>query len=74
MIGTPEDCIERLRVFERMGIDEVILRMDGYGHRKIMEGIEMFGKYVLPEFQNPANIVRVSPYEEIGVAAHPFML
>lgn len=74
LIGTPEDCIERLRVFERMGIDEIILRMDGYGHRKIMEGIEMFGKYVLPEFQNPANIVRVSPYEEIGVAAHPFML
>lgn len=39
-----------------------------------MRGIEMLGKYVLPEFQNPGNVVRVSAYEEIGVAAHPFML
>ena len=36
--------------------------------------IAMFGKYLLPEFQNPSNIVRVSAYEEVGVAAHPFML
>jgi alkanesulfonate monooxygenase SsuD/methylene tetrahydromethanopterin reductase-like flavin-dependent oxidoreductase (luciferase family) len=74
LIGTPDDFIERLNVFIKMGIDEVILRMDGYGHKTIMEGIEMIGKYVIPEFRRPANIVRHSTYEEAGVPAHPYML
>lgn len=74
LIGTPDDIIKRIKVFETMGINEMILRMDGFGHSKIMEGIEMLGKYVLPEFKNPSNIIRKSPYEEIGVAAHPYML
>jgi len=74
LIGTPDDFIERLNVFTKMGIDEVILRMDGYGHKTIMEGIEMIGKYVIPEFRRPANIVRHSTYEEAGVPAHPYML
>ncbi|MGD9762829.1 MAG: LLM class flavin-dependent oxidoreductase [Candidatus Binatia bacterium] len=74
LIGTPDECIERLRVFQKMGIDEIIVRIDGFGHKKHMDSIEMFGKYVLPEFKNPGNIVRVSAYEEIGVAANPFML
>lgn len=74
LIGTPDDIIERLRVFESMGVDEVILRMDGHGHSKIMASIEMFGKYVIPEFRNPGNVVRNSLYEEAGVAAHPYMM
>ena len=63
LIGTPDDIIERIRVFESIGVDEVILRMDGHGYRKILESIEMFGKYVLPEFNNPANVVRSIQYE-----------
>lgn len=74
LVGTPDDIIDRIHVFESMGVDEVILRMDGHGHRKIMESIEMFGKYVIPEFKNRPNVVRISDYEEIGVAAHPYML
>lgn len=74
LIGTPDDIIERIHVFESMGVDEVILRMDGRGHRKIMESIEMFGKYVLPEFKNPANVVRSTQYEDAGVAPNPYML
>ncbi|HCU90909.1 MAG TPA: hypothetical protein DGR97_13245 [Gammaproteobacteria bacterium] len=74
LVGAPDDIIKRIREFEAMGINEVILRMDGHGHHKIMESIEMFGKYVLPEFQNPGNIVRNRGYEEYGVESPPYML
>lgn len=74
LVGAPDDIIKRIREFEAMGVDEVILRMDGHGHHKIMESIEMFGKYVLPEFQNPGNIVRGGGYEEYGVESPPYML
>ena len=74
LIGTPDDIIKKVRVFESMGVDEVILRMDDHAHRKIMESIEMFGKYMLPEFNKTANVVRSTQYEEAGVAANPYML
>ena len=74
LIGTPDDIIDRLRVFEDMGVNEVILRMDGHGHRKVMESIEMFGKYVIPEFKNSANVVRSTQYEEAGVKGNPYMI
>ncbi|WP_197377055.1 LLM class flavin-dependent oxidoreductase [Mycolicibacterium baixiangningiae] len=35
MIGTPDDFIERIRRVEAMGIDEVLLRIDGVGHENI---------------------------------------
>jgi alkanesulfonate monooxygenase SsuD/methylene tetrahydromethanopterin reductase-like flavin-dependent oxidoreductase (luciferase family) len=72
--GTPDEVIEKLRKFEAMGVDEAILRIDGNGHRQIMQAIEMLGKYVIPEFKNRANVVRQSTYEDIGVIPPPFML
>lgn len=74
LIGTPDDLIERLRIFEKMGIDEVILRMDGYGHQKIMNGIEMIGKYVIPEFKSPSSVARNGVYANVGVTPNPYML
>ncbi|MEN9923886.1 MAG: hypothetical protein RL268_12 [Pseudomonadota bacterium] len=50
MIGTPEDYIERLKFLESKGVDEVLLRLDGYGHEKVMNAIELIGKEVLPAF------------------------
>jgi hypothetical protein len=52
----------------------VIFRIDGNGHRQIMESLEMFGKYVIPEFKHPANVVRQSIYEDLGVFPPPFMV
>jgi alkanesulfonate monooxygenase SsuD/methylene tetrahydromethanopterin reductase-like flavin-dependent oxidoreductase (luciferase family) len=72
--GTPDEVIEKLRKFEAMGVDEAILRIDGNGHRQIMEAIEMLGKYVIPEFKNRANVVRQSTYEDVGVIPPPYML
>ena len=42
---------KKIKKLERMGYDEVVLRIDGMGHAINMRSIEMFGKYVLPEFK-----------------------
>ena len=70
LVGAPDDIIKRIREFEEMGVDEVILRMDGHGHHKIMESIEMFGKYVLPEFQNPGNIDAIVDMKSMACRRH----
>lgn len=72
--GTPDHIIEQVKRVEKMGFDEVIFRIDGNGHRQIMESLEYFGKYVIPEFRNPDDVVRQSTYEDLGVFPPPFML
>ena len=58
MLGTPDDFIERIKTLEKMGIDEVILSIDGVGHEKILKSLELVGKYVIPEFKNPQMLAR----------------
>lgn len=48
MIGTPEDFIERIERLERMGVDEVLLRIDGVGHENIKRSLELIGSEVIP--------------------------
>jgi len=48
MVGTPDDFIERLQKLEAMGIDEVVLRVDGFGHENIMNTIQLIGEKVIP--------------------------
>jgi alkanesulfonate monooxygenase SsuD/methylene tetrahydromethanopterin reductase-like flavin-dependent oxidoreductase (luciferase family) len=56
MVGSPDYIVERLRRLERMGVDEVLLRIDGMGHEVNMRSIEAFGTKVIPQFekQTPA--------------------
>ena len=37
------NMVERLHRLERMGVDEVVLRIDGMGHEINMQSIEAFG-------------------------------
>jgi len=48
MIGTPDDYIARLQSLEERGVDEVVLRIDGFGHDKIMKTIDLIGREVIP--------------------------
>ncbi|BBW99967.1 luciferase [Mycolicibacterium moriokaense] len=48
MIGTPGDFIERLRRLEEIGVDEVVLRIDGVGHENIKRSLELIGHEVIP--------------------------
>jgi alkanesulfonate monooxygenase SsuD/methylene tetrahydromethanopterin reductase-like flavin-dependent oxidoreductase (luciferase family) len=50
-IGTPEFLIERFKRLEAMGLNELILRIDGMGHERNMATIEMIGEHVIPHFQ-----------------------
>ena len=58
LIGTPDDFIERIQKLEKMGVDEVILEIDGVGHENVMKSIGLVGKYVIPEFKSPQSIFR----------------
>jgi alkanesulfonate monooxygenase SsuD/methylene tetrahydromethanopterin reductase-like flavin-dependent oxidoreductase (luciferase family) len=50
-IGDPDFLIERFKTLERLGYDEVFLRIDGMGHETNLRSLEMFGKHVIPEFR-----------------------
>lgn len=61
--GSPDTIIRQIEKFQAMGADEVLLHMDSVPHEKIMEAIEMVGRYVIPHFNDQNNVVR--PTDEI---------
>jgi alkanesulfonate monooxygenase SsuD/methylene tetrahydromethanopterin reductase-like flavin-dependent oxidoreductase (luciferase family) len=52
-VGNPDDCIKVIEEFEAMGVDEVMpIFQAGYAtHEEVMNSIRLFGKYVIPHFQ-----------------------
>ncbi|NHC24328.1 LLM class flavin-dependent oxidoreductase [Nocardioides sp. IC4_145] len=48
MIGDPDDFVHRIKKLEAMGIDEVLLRIDGVGHENIKRSLELIGHEVIP--------------------------
>jgi alkanesulfonate monooxygenase SsuD/methylene tetrahydromethanopterin reductase-like flavin-dependent oxidoreductase (luciferase family) len=55
MIGTPEYMVEKFLELERRGVDEVLMRVDGWDHERHMRTIELIGKYVIPEVSGDAD-------------------
>jgi alkanesulfonate monooxygenase SsuD/methylene tetrahydromethanopterin reductase-like flavin-dependent oxidoreductase (luciferase family) len=58
MIGTPGDFVERLRRLESMGVDEVVMRVDGVAHDDILRSLELIGHEVIPAVDPAATVVR----------------
>ena len=52
VVGDPDTCIKKLKLYEQAGADEIIIRMDGMPHEKIMDSIRLFAEHVIPEFRN----------------------
>lgn len=52
MIGTPEEFVGELQDLERRGVDEVLLRVDGFGHENHMRAIELLGREVIPQLED----------------------
>ena len=54
--GNPESCIESVRRHDEIGVDQLLLIMqsDQVSHEKVMTSIELFGKEVIPAFQETA--------------------
>ncbi|MFC8669917.1 LLM class flavin-dependent oxidoreductase [Streptomyces sp. NPDC057199] len=67
MIGDPDFFIERCKQLEAMGMDEVVLKIDGYGHSKTMKTIELIGKYVIPEFKSRRGSIPENEFVKAGV-------
>jgi len=60
VIGDPDHCIEHVQRYVDMGADALVLRVDSLPHEQLMRSIELFGKYVIPHFKHPRNVVRAS--------------
>jgi len=52
--GNPAHCLEQLKAYEDVGIDEVLclMQMGTIPHEKIMRSIELIGTEVLPHFDH----------------------
>ena len=52
--GNPDSCIQALKKHEEAGVDQVLISMqtETVPHNVVMKSIELFGKYVIPEFSN----------------------
>lgn len=53
VIGSPEECIERLRTYEALGVDQVLLRCQfpGQPQEPTIECLERLGREVIPAFR-----------------------
>ena len=51
--GDPDSCIRAARLHEQTGVDQLqfLMATETIGHEQVMKSIEMFGKYVIPEFK-----------------------
>ncbi len=51
--GDPENCIRAIKLHEETGVDQLqfLMATETIPHEKVMKSIEMFGKYVIPEFK-----------------------
>ncbi|WP_331743106.1 LLM class flavin-dependent oxidoreductase [Kitasatospora sp. NBC_01300] len=58
IVGDPERCIAHVQRYADMGVEALVLRVDSLPHDQLMRSIELFGKYVIPRFKHPRNVVR----------------
>jgi alkanesulfonate monooxygenase SsuD/methylene tetrahydromethanopterin reductase-like flavin-dependent oxidoreductase (luciferase family) len=58
IVGDPDHCIKHVQRYADMGVDALVLRVDSLPHEQLMRSIELFGKYVIPHFKHPRNVVR----------------
>jgi alkanesulfonate monooxygenase SsuD/methylene tetrahydromethanopterin reductase-like flavin-dependent oxidoreductase (luciferase family) len=52
VVGDPDECIEACKRYEAAGCDILLCLLNPYDiqHEKVMQSIELMGKYVIPEF------------------------
>ncbi|MBY0558818.1 LLM class flavin-dependent oxidoreductase [Hyphomicrobium sp.] len=57
LVGTPDEFIKRLRLLEELGVEEVVMRIDGMPHEDIMRSIELIGREVIPAFKRTRELI-----------------
>ncbi|MFE3076795.1 LLM class flavin-dependent oxidoreductase [Nocardia tengchongensis] len=48
LVGTPDEIIDTALRLQEAGVDELLLRVDGFNHELHMRTIELIGKHVIP--------------------------
>ncbi len=71
VVGPPERFITTIKRLEALGVDEVLMRIDGFGHEQNMRSIEMIGKYVIPHFKAPSAVQPSEYRTHLGVKSVP---
>ena len=58
--GDPESCIRAAKLHEATGVDQlqILMATETVGHEQMMKSIELFGKYVIPEFKKSEQVAR----------------
>lgn len=56
MIGTPADFVERIERLEEMGVDEILMRIDGVAHEDIMRSFRLIGQEVIPKVSSRVRV------------------
>lgn len=53
IVGTPDECLEKLLKYEEIGVDQVLCYLNfGYiPHDAVMRSIELLGTYVIPQLK-----------------------
>lgn len=51
LIGTPEECIERIQMYQDLGVSEFVLQIPSLASGDLKE-LNLFGEKVIPEFSN----------------------
>jgi alkanesulfonate monooxygenase SsuD/methylene tetrahydromethanopterin reductase-like flavin-dependent oxidoreductase (luciferase family) len=53
IIGSPEECIQEVRKYQELGIQELVLRCQwpGMPHVESLAAVDLFGREVLPSFR-----------------------
>lgn len=69
LVGDPEHCVEHVQRYADMGVESLVLRVDSLPHDQLMRSIELFGKYVIPRFKHPRNVVRPADDVLAGIRA-----
>ena len=56
--GDPESCIKAIRMYEEIGVDQVmmIMQTETIPHEKVMSSIETFGKQVFPAIREAEKV------------------
>jgi len=59
--GDPESCIKAIKMHEETGVDHLqfLMATETIDHQQVMKSIEMFGKYVIPEFKKAESAAKV---------------
>ncbi len=72
LCGTPEEVCEQLKAFEGVGIDQLCFGVpNGSSYEETLEMIELFGKHVIPEFDDRPDVVSTDVYRARAVPKFP---